>query len=460
MFDIICGVTAFIEISSVAGALFLPADLVRPAPFTEQQWADHRLLTRTAEDVAALDDDGAVEAVAAARRLRARADAAEARAVARLAVVRGKDASVAKEVALEARISETAAATRIARGTDLVHRMPLLLAAMDAGDIEGYPAGQILEATAMLDNSQARQVDDLLAAKLASGRVQFTDPYSLVRATRRLVENVDPDGQTTRARKARAGRKIVLSPQDNGMATLSADLPAEVAASAYARVDAMARRLRNNGDHRTLEQLRADVYAALLLGQDPGVGAPRAAAVVFLHMPIDTALTMSDSGCELTGYGPLPAAIAREIMTNPHSMIRKVLTDPASGAVRDLGRTRRRPSAFLRDFVTARDRECAAPGCHRPAHHCDFDHLHEWGELGVTAEHNGGAKCERDHYRKDQPGWTLTHEPASGTSSITTPTGRTYTKTIQPITEPAQSTPDIPRPRCRERDTATTEPPF
>ncbi|SFB57620.1 protein of unknown function [Amycolatopsis marina] len=441
--------TAFVEVSSVAGALFLPADLVRPVPLTEQQWADRRLLTCTAEDFAVLDADGAVEAVAAARRLRARADAAEARAVARLAAVRGRDSSVAKEVALEARISETAAATRIARGTDLVHRMPLLLAAMDAGDIEGFPAGKIVEATAMLDNSQARQVDELLAAKLVSGRLQFTDPYSLVRATRRLVENVDPDGQSTRARKARAGRKVVLTPQDNGMATLSADLPAEVAASAYARVDAMARRLRNGGDHRSLEQLRADVYAALLLGQDPGAGAPRAAAVVFLHMPIDTALTMSDTGCELAGYGPLPAAIAREIMTNPNSMIRKVLTDPASGAVRDLGRTRRRPSAFLRDFVAARDRECATPGCHRPAQRCDFDHLQEWGDLGITSDTNGGAKCERDHYRKDQPGWTLTHHPGSGTSTITTPTGRTYTKTIQPITEPkpAQSTPDIPRPR-------------
>ncbi|WP_162830175.1 hypothetical protein, partial [Amycolatopsis palatopharyngis] len=69
--------TAFVEVSSVARTWFPPAGLARPAAVTEQQWADHRLLTRTAEDVAALDDDGAVEAVAAARRLRARADAAE-----------------------------------------------------------------------------------------------------------------------------------------------------------------------------------------------------------------------------------------------------------------------------------------------------------------------------------------------------------------------------------------------
>jgi hypothetical protein len=241
----------------------------------------------------------------------------------------------------------------------------------------------------------------------------------------------------------------------------SADLPAEVAASAYARVDAMARRLRTSGDHRTLEQLRADVYAALLLGHDPGVTAPTGAAVVFLHMPIDTALTMSDTGCELAGYGPLPAAVARDIMTNPNSTLRTVLTDPATGAVRDLGRTRRRPSAFLRDFVAARDRECAAPGCHRPAQRCDFDHLREWGHLGVTADHNGGAKCERDHYRKDQPGWTLTHNPGTGTSTITTPTGRTYIKTIQPVIEtaPGPSTPDILRQRRHAHAPPGDDPP-
>ncbi|MCP2255775.1 hypothetical protein LY13_004557 [Prauserella aidingensis] len=39
--------------------------------------------------------------------------------------------------------------------------------------------------------------------------------------------------------------------------------------------------------------------------------------MVHLHMPIDTALTITDDGCELDGYGPIPAPIARDIMTNP-----------------------------------------------------------------------------------------------------------------------------------------------
>ncbi|GAA1191436.1 hypothetical protein LY12_001713 [Prauserella alba] len=99
----------------------------------------------------------------------------------------------------------------------------------------------------------------------------------------------------------------------------------------YARVDAMARALRWDGENRTLDQLRADITADLLLGRDSGAHVPEAAAMVYLHLPIDTALSTSETGCELDGYGPIPAAIAREIMTNSNSTWRAVLCDPATG---------------------------------------------------------------------------------------------------------------------------------
>ncbi|WP_143101935.1 HNH endonuclease signature motif containing protein [Amycolatopsis marina] len=457
--------TEFVQAGSEAGIMFLPADLVNPPPFTAEEWADHRFTARSGVDFSELSDVEVVEALAVARRMRARADALEARALDRLHRLRGADKSAAVEASLELRISRQRAANRIARGTALVSRMPRVLMAMEAGDIEGYPAGQIAEVTAMLTDEQAREVDDRLAGKLAAGRLGFTDPASLVRATRRLVTAIDPDGQTARAMKARSGRKVELIPGEDTMSTLAMDLPAEVAASAYARIDAMARALRNQGDERTLEQLRADVAADLLHGRDPGVPVPPGTARVFLHMPVDTALTMSDTGCELSGYGPIPAPIAREIMTRRGSIWRTVLTDPATGAVKDLGRTRRRPSAFLRELIAVRDRECTAPGCHRPAHRCDYDHLREWHHHGQTADTNGGAKCEPHHYLKDQPGWTLTHDPQTGTSTITTPTGRTYTKTTQPINEPPARS--VPNKRVRSRGCARsfdppneTPPPF
>ncbi|SNR36470.1 hypothetical protein SAMN06265360_103247, partial [Haloechinothrix alba] len=233
---------------------------------------------------------------------------------------------------------------------------------------------------------------------------------------------------------------------------------AEVAASAYARIDALARKQRHRGDARTLDQLRADIHANLLLGQDPGVSVPEAAATVFLHMPIDTALGMTETGCELSGYGPLPAPIARHILASENSVWRTVLTDPASGAVLDVGRRRYRPTTAIRDLVAVRDAECTTPGCHRPAQHSDYDHLRGWGrgEHGTTAHTNGGAKCRRHHRMKDHPHWTLHHNPTTGTTTITTPTGRCYTTKQHPPTAPPEPTPsDTPT----DRTTSGTDPP-
>ncbi|WP_199435568.1 HNH endonuclease, partial [Qaidamihabitans albus] len=404
--------------------------------------------------------------LAAVRQMRARADALEARALARLCRLRGGDRWLAREVALELRISPRQAQARLERGVALVGRLPGVLGAMEAGEIEGYTAGRLVEATAMLEDPQARQVDAELAEKLATGRVGSFDPTGLVQATRRLVEKTDPEGQTARARRARAGRRVELIHGEHATATLAADLPAELAASCYARLDALARRLRRHDPHRTLDQLRADICADLLLGRDPGVTAPAAAATAFLHLPVDTALTMSEQGCELAGYGPIPAPIAREIMTNPASTWRAVLTDPATGAPVDLGRRRRRPSALIRDLVAVRDRECATPGCHRPAQRSDFDHLTPWTRNhghGPTTTGNGGAKCRRCHQLKDHPHWKLHHNPTTGTSTITTPTGRHYTQHRHTITTPTHHPSDPPTPQPPQQRTGNppnTGPPF
>ncbi|WP_281272749.1 HNH endonuclease [Prauserella muralis] len=207
----------------------------------------------------------------------------------------------------------------------------------------------------------------------------------------------------------------------------------------------MARTQRNTGDPRTLDQLRADVTAALLLGHDPGAQAPAVAAMVSLHMPVTTALTMTEHGCHLDGYGPIPAAIAREMMSNPASVLRKVITDE-QGVVTGIGARGRRPNAALRELIRARDRECVHPGCHRPATRSDLDHHHEHHRGGPTEPANLAARCEHHHYLRDQPGWTVELVPRTRLSIVTTPTGRTYhtpAETILDLTIPIRH----PRPR-------------
>ena len=105
---------------------------------------------------------------------------------------------------------------------------------------------------------------------------------------------------------------------------------------------------------------------------------------------------------------------------------RRLVTDPASGVVIDVGRTRYRPPAGLADLVRARDRACVFPTCQTPAERCDIDHLTAWSQGGTTSLDNLATLCEAHHRLKHTPGWALTRDQASGILSWHTPDKTIY----------------------------------
>ncbi|GAA1226277.1 HNH endonuclease signature motif containing protein [Prauserella halophila] len=411
-----------------------------------------------------------VERVGVVRARRARLDAEELELLAEIAADVSDDRGVVEELTPVLRVSTREVERRIEDGRSVVRRMPQLHAAMQSGEVESYGARRVLAVVDPLDDDTARQVDGLLAERLTDAPETAWQPGNLAQRVRRLVEKTDPDGQTERARRARAERKVELTPGEHAMSSLEVSLPSETAGACYSRVDAMARSLRHGGDRRTLDQLRADVAADLLLGRDPGVSPPEAAAMVYLHIPVDAALSLSNNGCELDGYGPIPAPIAREIMTNERSIWRAVLCDPGTGEPVDLGRRRRRPSAVIRELVRVRDRECVMPWCHRPARHCDHDHEHPWTTSssdsdsdggGSTSVANGGPRCRRHHRLKDHPDWNTRYNPVHGITHVTTPHGATYTAHRHPVLTPTGQAParDAPaRQDSRRQDPGRTAP--
>ena len=120
---------------------------------------------------------------------------------------------------------------------------------------------------------------------------------------------------------------------------------------------------------------------------------------------------------------PVPALLARALAAG--GTWRRIVTDPLSGAVIDVGRTRYRPPAALADLVRARDAACTHPGCAVPARRCDLDHITPWSEGGTTGLNNLTALCRTHHRLKHAPGWTLTRTP-DGDLTWTTPTGARY----------------------------------
>ncbi|WP_147375210.1 HNH endonuclease signature motif containing protein [Jiangella rhizosphaerae] len=173
---------------------------------------------------------------------------------------------------------------------------------------------------------------------------------------------------------------------------------------------------------------RADAAA----GQPPpapsGSGAtlPRRRPIsVHITVPFATAVGLSDQPGELEGYGPIPAHAAKVLAAE--GVWTWLRTDPGTGQLLDLGRTKYRPTKALAEFIVARDKTCRAPGCHRRAGACDIDHITPFTAGGTTCTANCHALCETHHLLKHRGDWRVHRQP-DGTTVWTSPTGHRYAK--------------------------------
>ena len=157
---------------------------------------------------------------------------------------------------------------------------------------------------------------------------------------------------------------------------------------------------------------------------------------ISINVTIDlpTLLGIAENPAQLTGYGPIPASLARELAADGNWQ--RFITDPRSGELLDLGRKSYRPSQYLVDFLLARDRTCRFPGCRYPAHRSDIDHVTPWDEGGKTTPENLGALCRRHHRLKTHGGWKVT-SASDGSCEWISPTGKHYFVPSRPVHEAA-----------------------
>ncbi len=157
---------------------------------------------------------------------------------------------------------------------------------------------------------------------------------------------------------------------------------------------------------------------------------------VTINVTIDlpTLLNMAENPGQLSGYGPIPASLARELAADGNW--KRFITDPTSGELLDIGRKSYRPSQHLVDFLIARDRTCRFPGCRYPAHRSDIDHVTPWDEGGETTPENLGSLCRRHHRLKTYGGWKVTSS-SDGSCEWISPTGKHYLVPSRPVHEAA-----------------------
>ncbi|KFU77032.1 hypothetical protein BB31_32545 [Amycolatopsis lurida NRRL 2430] len=338
-----------------------------------------------------------------------------------------------QEVAFALSVVDGHAAGLVSTAVALTTRLPRTLGLLDRGEVGGYGAMKVATATAWLSDEDARAVDAVLEDRLPGRNCD-----QIRKAANHAAVMADREGAARRAERHRAGRRLSIRHGETGVASIEVeDGPVEKVAAAYTRIDREARALKTGDEPRTLDQLRADIALDLMLG---GQGGKAERSEVFLYMDLNTYLGLNEDPAELAGHGHIPAPLARHIASGPDTVLRRIITDPLSGQVLDLGRDRYRPTAGLDEFVRVRDRECRRPGCHRIAQACDLDHSLPWQHGGHTSATELIDLCRRDHRLKDEPGW-IYRLAADGTLTITTPAGRSYDSTPPPLHEPRTQEP-------------------
>lgn len=386
------------------------------------------------DQIEQMTDNVVVHVLQAAASEIARLEALLIRGTATVLRRRESPRSTEAELSLALAVTPAQAATMVASAQALTTRLPDTFALMERGLLDLHRATKVTDATAWLSDEAALVADAALAPRLLG-----KNSTQVRKAASYAAKVADPEGDARRTRERRERRSLSLSHQELGTARLTLDdAPAEKAVAAYARVDRMAKALKTQDEPRTLDQLRADVALDLLLCAEAAGTPPRVEA--FLYLDLATYLGLNNNPAEFAGHGPIPAELARELLAGPDTVLRRIITDPMTGQVHDLGRTRYRPTAAMAEFVRVRDRECRRPGCARPAQACEIDHVTDWRHGGPTRTASLAAFCSRDHHLKDEPGWRY-DLAEDDTLTITTPAGLAYRSSPPPLHEPRPPVP-------------------
>jgi len=162
----------------------------------------------------------------------------------------------------------------------------------------------------------------------------------------------------------------------------------------------------------------------------PPVGQPRPGSmpgprrgVVDIQVPLTTLLGLVDFPGELAGFGPVIADIARQVVAEQQDATWRYSVYDPLGRLIHHGITRRRPTAADAAFIRARDRTCRAPGCRRPARHCDIDHTRDWAYSKDSSIGNCACYCRPHHVFKHLKNSKLA-QLSHGVLRLTTPMGQ------------------------------------
>jgi Domain of unknown function (DUF222) len=384
-----------------------------------------------------------IERIAELERIKSAAAAGQVRAAAALDAARraGEAAAgvpaaqrgrgVASEVALARRDSPARGGRHLGFAKALVHEMPHTLAALECGALSEWRATLIVRESACLDVEDRRTLDAELCAERAG--LNGMGDARVAAIAKAIAYRLDPHAVVERAAKAENERTVTIRPAPDTMTYLTALLPVAQGVSVYA---ALRREADVRCDGRSRGQAMADTLVERVTGRNAAVPTPIA---VNLVLSDETLLGGDSAPADVYGYGPVPAAVARAMVSRAiadrrsQATLRRLYAHPRAGALVAMESRARLFPRGLAAFIELRDQRCRTPYCDAPIRH--RDHAQSWADGGSTSAANGLGLCEGCNYTKETDGWRVvtgidgnhTH-----TAEFATPTGHTYRSAAPP----------------------------
>lgn len=366
--------------------------------------------------------------------------------------------SVMGEFALPNHESDVVLQHRAFEARQLVVEFPEWLEPLRSGIVSLNHARTFLRDTRPLEAAQIALLSAQVLEYSKENTVSQTKKF-----VKREVAAVGAKNFEEAHKRAREERSITVEHDGLGMSTLYAYIPTELAVGIDKQLTLDARAIREANaieaeafkreaqvaevegqdsagahvaDERTTAQIRADVFAEMLLCVTPESvvraetsGASRARATVSIIVPVLSLLGGREDGSQpalIDGMMPMSFDEARQFAAEAPSL-QRILTDPIKGHTTSVDTYL--PNKSLRTFLRVRDVTCRFAGCTRPAIGSDLDHTNAYSEGGATSEWNLAHLCRGHHVQKHQRRWRM-RQLGGGVIEWLTPLG------YRRITEP------------------------
>jgi hypothetical protein len=307
---------------------------------------------------------------------------------------------IAAQVGLAKRVSPNRASRFAQAAAILTTELPRTFAELAGGRTSEWRATIVARETAWLSLEHRSDVDRQIAPRL-----QSLGDLAVERAVKALAYRLDPHGYVERLEEAAQDRRVGLRPAPEAMTRLSGLLPVAQGVAAYATLGRDADSLIAAGDGRSRGQLMADLLVERVTGQSRATDVP---VEIGLIMTDRALLQDGPEPAVIEGYGPVPAATARHLVTRVADEVpirlRQLYTHPDTGDLIAMSSGRRHFPPALRRFVAYRDQYCRTPWCGAPIRHTD--HVVSAARGGPTTSGNGQGLCVACNQAKEAPGWT------------------------------------------------------